>query len=102
MSQQKSESKREEFRRYLEGTGVLDALTKVLVGLYEEPDKPSDALDFVKHHLHGGPLESIDAEALKKENEELQQRNRELEEQVAQLQTALSKYESESTETVAS
>ena len=43
----------------------------------------------MKHHLHGGPLESIDAEALKKENEELQQRNRELEEQVAQLQTAV-------------
>ncbi len=41
-----SESKREEFRRYLEGTGVLDALTKVLVGLYEEPDKPSDALEY--------------------------------------------------------
>ena len=28
-------SKKEEFRRYLEKTGVLDALTKVLVGLYE-------------------------------------------------------------------
>ena len=41
-----SESKREEFRRYLEGAGVLDALTKVLVGLYEEPDKPPDALEY--------------------------------------------------------
>ena len=28
-------SKKEEFRRYLEKTGVMDALTKVLVGLYE-------------------------------------------------------------------
>ncbi len=51
---------------------------------------PDIFLSFVKHHLHGGPLDSIDAEALKKENEELQQRNRELEEQVAQLQTAVS------------
>ena len=51
---------------------------------------PDIVLSFVKHHLHGGPLDSIDAEALKKENEELQQRNRELEEQVAQLQTAVS------------
>jgi len=59
------ESKREEFRRYLEGAGVLDALTKgvllygsstivifmlhcfeVLVGLYEEPDKPKDPLEY--------------------------------------------------------
>lgn len=44
---------------------------------------------FVKQHLHGGPPESIDAEALKKEVEELRQRNKELQEQVAQLQTAV-------------
>lgn len=40
-----SENKREEFRKYLEKTGVMDALTKVLVCLYEEPDKPEDALE---------------------------------------------------------
>ena len=44
---------------------------------------------FVKQHLHGGPPESIDAEALKKEVEELRQKNKELQEQVAQLQTAV-------------
>ena len=38
------ESKRDEFRRYLEKAGVMDALTKVLVGLYEEPEKPNDEL----------------------------------------------------------
>lgn len=42
---QPSESKREEFRKYLEKTGVMDALTKVLVSLYEEPDKPEDAIE---------------------------------------------------------
>ncbi|XP_041980213.1 c-Myc-binding protein [Aricia agestis] len=45
------DSKREEFRRYLERTGVMDALTKVLVSLYEEPDKPEDALEYVRKHL---------------------------------------------------
>lgn len=44
---------------------------------------------FVKHHLHGGPPESIDAEALRREVEELRQKNRELQEQVSQLQTAV-------------
>lgn len=44
---------------------------------------------FVKHHLHGGPPESIDAEALQREVEELRQRNKELQEQVSQLQTAV-------------
>lgn len=40
------DSKREEFRKYLERAGVMDALTKVLVMLYEEVDKPQDALEY--------------------------------------------------------
>ncbi|XP_017771452.1 PREDICTED: C-Myc-binding protein homolog [Nicrophorus vespilloides] len=46
-----NECKREEFRRYLEKTGVMDALTKVLVLLYEETDKPDDALLFIQNTL---------------------------------------------------
>jgi len=46
-----NEGKREEFRRYLEKTGVMDALTKVLVLLYEEADKPDDALMFILNTL---------------------------------------------------
>uniref|UniRef100_A0A672K7P3 Uncharacterized protein n=1 Tax=Sinocyclocheilus grahami TaxID=75366 RepID=A0A672K7P3_SINGR len=42
-----SESKREQFRRYLEKAGVLDSLTNVLVALYEETEKPSNALDLL-------------------------------------------------------
>lgn len=43
---QPSEGKREEFRKYLEKNGVMDALTKVLVNLYEEEKKPEDALEY--------------------------------------------------------
>lgn len=43
---QPPDSKREEFRKYLERAGVMDALTKVLVSLYEEPEKPDDALEY--------------------------------------------------------
>lgn len=32
---QGADNKKEEFRKYLEKSGVVDALTKVLVGLYE-------------------------------------------------------------------
>ncbi|GJQ74664.1 hypothetical protein Trydic_g21516 [Trypoxylus dichotomus] len=46
-----SEGKREEFRRYLEKTGVMDALTKVLVSLYEESEKPNDALHYIQNKL---------------------------------------------------
>ena len=35
----------EEFQRYLEKSGVIDALTKVLVGLYESAEKPSNAIE---------------------------------------------------------
>lgn len=43
---QPSEGKREEFRKYLEKNGIMDALTKVLVNLYEEVEKPDDALQY--------------------------------------------------------
>lgn len=48
------DSKREEFRKYLEKAGAMDALTKVLVMLYDEPEKPADALEYpflVKQYL---------------------------------------------------
>eukprot|EP00324_Dicrateria_rotunda_P005266 CAMPEP_0206154960 /NCGR_PEP_ID=MMETSP1474-20131121/1799_1 /ASSEMBLY_ACC=CAM_ASM_001110 /TAXON_ID=97495 /ORGANISM="Imantonia sp., Strain RCC918" /LENGTH=162 /DNA_ID=CAMNT_0053553449 /DNA_START=15 /DNA_END=504 /DNA_ORIENTATION=- len=66
---QAPDAKKEEFRRYLERSGVIDALTKVLVGLYEEPDKPANALDFIKMTL-GAPT-GVDVEALKAENEQM-------------------------------
>merc|ERR1711975_198898 len=62
-SYQTPDSKKEEFRKYLERSGVIDALTKVLVGLYEEPEKPANALDFIKMTL-GAPT-GVDVEALK-------------------------------------
>ena len=36
---------RPQFRKYLERAGVIDALTKVLVALYEEAEKPANALE---------------------------------------------------------
>ncbi|KAH9659080.1 peptidase C13 family [Citrus sinensis] len=48
------EAKKEAFRKYLDSSGVLDALTKVLVALYEQNDKPSSALEFFQQEL-GAP-----------------------------------------------
>ncbi|KAK2833995.1 hypothetical protein Q7C36_014696 [Tachysurus vachellii] len=69
-----SESKREQFRRYLEKAGVLDSLTNVLVALYEETEKPNNALDFIKQRLTAGDPDSSQAEVLRVELEELQQK----------------------------
>uniref|UniRef100_A0A1B6BWP6 c-Myc-binding protein n=1 Tax=Clastoptera arizonana TaxID=38151 RepID=A0A1B6BWP6_9HEMI len=80
------DSKREEFRKYLEKNGVLDALTKTLVLLYEEPEKPEDALEYVIRHLAENKLDLSEIESLKTENENLNLRIRSLEEEIALLQ----------------
>jgi hypothetical protein len=41
----------------------------VLVGLYEEPERPPNAVDYIKRYM-GAPT-GVDVEALRIENEEL-------------------------------
>ena len=83
MSVQTTEQKKEEFRKYLERAGVIDNLTKVLVGLYEEPEKPGNAIEFIKKCL-GAPSDT-DVESLKAENEDLRRQKHELEKRVEEL-----------------
>ncbi|XP_061597317.1 C-Myc-binding protein [Cololabis saira] len=88
-----SDSKREQFRRYLEKSGVLDTLTSVLVALYEEPDKPNNALDFIKLHMGAGGPEPADADALRMELTDLQQKCNLLMEENKELRTRLMQHE---------
>ncbi|TDH03815.1 hypothetical protein EPR50_G00145970 [Perca flavescens] len=88
-----SESKREQFRRYLEKSGVLDAITSVLVTLYEENDKPNNALDFIKLHLGASAPEPADAVALRMELADLQQKCNLLMEENKELRNRLMQYE---------
>ncbi|KAL7750994.1 hypothetical protein RI367_003574 [Sorochytrium milnesiophthora] len=69
-----ADNKKEDFRRYLEKNGIIDSLTKVLVGLYEEPDKPDNPLDFIKQFLAGPQIGPVSADMLKAENEDLKAR----------------------------
>ena len=87
MSVQTTEQKKEEFRKYLEKAGVIDQLTKVLVGLYEEPEKPGNVIDFIKKSL-GAPTD-VDAELLLAENEELKRQKNDLEKKIESLQHEL-------------
>jgi len=73
---QTPDSKKEEFRKYLEKSGVIDALTKVLVGLYEEPERPPNAVDYIKRYM-GAPT-GVDVEAMRSENEQLRKEREEL------------------------
>ena len=53
---------------------MLDTLTKVLVALYEEPEKPNSALDFLKHHLGAATPENPEIELLCLELEKLKEK----------------------------
>uniref|UniRef100_A0A0B6Z8Q5 c-Myc-binding protein n=1 Tax=Arion vulgaris TaxID=1028688 RepID=A0A0B6Z8Q5_9EUPU len=84
-----ADSKREEFRKYLEKAGVLDILTKVLVVLYEEPEKPNNALDFLKQHLNASGPDAADVEALKLEVTELRLKCEQLQEENNELRAKM-------------
>ncbi|XP_049767561.1 c-Myc-binding protein-like isoform X1 [Schistocerca cancellata] len=61
------DAKREEFRKYLEGAGVLDALTKVFISLYEAPEKPTDPLEFVRCNIGDNVPDMAEYEAVQAE-----------------------------------
>eukprot|EP01061_Rhynchopus_euleeides_P034094 TRINITY_DN57786_c0_g1_i1.p1 TRINITY_DN57786_c0_g1~~TRINITY_DN57786_c0_g1_i1.p1 ORF type:complete len:108 (+),score=56.27 TRINITY_DN57786_c0_g1_i1:48-326(+) len=77
MAYQSSESKKEEYKKYLDKANVIDALTKVLVTLYEEQERPEKPVEYIKKAL-GGPSQS-DYDNLRAENEELKERVAKLE-----------------------
>ncbi|KAG5320682.1 MYCBP protein, partial [Pseudoatta argentina] len=79
-------AKREEFRKYLERAGVMDALTKILVSLYEETEKPTDALEYIRKNLGGIIDNTSEIDILKKELDESKAK-------IIELQSKLAKYE---------
>mmetsp|Transcript_35232 Transcript_35232/g.99728 ORF Transcript_35232/g.99728 Transcript_35232/m.99728 type:complete len:108 (+) Transcript_35232:106-429(+) len=81
-----AETKKESFRKYLESAGVIDSLTKVLVALYEEPDKPTNAMSSIVQLL-GGPSPD-EYNALLAERDELLERVRRAEEELAQIKAS--------------
>jgi len=87
MTAKNIDTKREEFRKYLEKEGVLESLTKALVALYEEPDKPSDALAFVRNNFAATELHTLKAqmENLTQDNEQLKAKVATLEKEKAEL-----------------
>ncbi|KAK2836781.1 hypothetical protein Q7C36_014661 [Tachysurus vachellii] len=85
--------KQERFRRYLGKAGVLDSLTNVMVTLYEETEKPSNALEFLKQRLFAEDPDTNQVEVLRVELEELQQKYDQLQEQNRELKNRLLQYE---------
>ncbi|XP_068248349.1 c-Myc-binding protein-like [Palaemon carinicauda] len=66
------DSEREKFRTYVEKSGVMSALTDVLVRLYEEPNRPSDALTYIKETLGSAEIDAHRMQALQAKVKEQQ------------------------------
>jgi regulator of replication initiation timing len=77
-------SEKEQFKNYLKKSGIIDVLTKVLASLYEEQDRPKDAIEFLKRHV--GAVIGVDIEALQRENNELKLKVKELTKRIEELQ----------------
>jgi hypothetical protein len=59
-----------------------------LVGLYEEPERPVNAIDYIRKYM-GAPA-NVDVESLKRENKELRQSMDVLTKEVEALQVSSS------------
>ena len=80
-------TKPDSFRKYLNDGGVLESLTRLIVGLYEKRPFPTDPNEFIKQFLaspHG-----LDYNSLVKENEELKEDVKKLEARVEELKVKL-------------
>ena len=58
-----------------------------MVGLYEEPERPPNAVDYIKRYM-GAPT-GIDVDALRQENEDLKKEREELRSTIDELNTRL-------------
>jgi cell division protein FtsB len=65
-----------EFKKYLEKQGVIDIYTKALVSLYEEKERPQNAIEYIRKCF--GKTQDEELLKLKKENEELKKEIEEL------------------------
>lgn len=82
-----TESKRENFRKYLESGNVMEALTRALVSLYEEPEQPSDPLNYIRQSIGAG--EGVDVDALVRRNQELKEEVASLTQQISEIEAKL-------------
>ncbi|KAH0792364.1 C-Myc-binding protein isoform X2 [Histomonas meleagridis] len=82
-----TDTKRENFRKYLEDGNVMEAITHALVSLYEEPEQPADPLNYIRQSI--GAVEGVDISSLIRRNQELKERIASLNHEIATLESQL-------------
>ena len=81
-----SDGRKEDFKKYVLDTGIVDSLNRVLAALYDEPVKPADPLEYIKQYL-GSPKD--------KKAEELEKRNQELRDEIAAVEAQIAALKSQ-------
>ncbi|CAA9990838.1 C-Myc-binding protein, putative [Plasmodium knowlesi strain H] len=79
-----------EFITYLEEHGVIDQISRALLQLFQEKEKPKDAIKFISDHLQNVDAD-VPLEDLKRENSFLREENQRLTRKFEELNDTLNK-----------
>ncbi|XP_060835543.1 c-Myc-binding protein-like [Rhopalosiphum padi] len=86
-------NKREDFRKYLNDFGVVDALTNVLADLYSLEIRPTDPLDYIRTHMTETVKEREELKILKANYESMVSQIQEMEEENMKLAKTIKELE---------
>lgn len=95
LSSAQLDKKRDEFRKYLEGAGAIDNLTKALIKLYEQQNKPSDAVKFLRKNMCESCPDDEQFETLSADLEKANKKICELERELSKMKGSLKRSASE-------
>lgn len=87
MSFKPIDAKRDEFRKYLERTGVLEAISKVFIKLIHCPERPENAIDYICANLGSTLHQNDQIENLQKDLEESKDEIAQLKQIIENLKT---------------
>ena len=83
------DTKKKEYREYLQETGVLDHITNSLVRLAKEQEKPTDARRYMEEAMSGSQDNKEVITRLKQQNDRLKEKEKEMEADKANLERRL-------------
>ena len=78
------------FKKYLENEGIIGALKETLLSLYQEPDKPKDALEYLENNFAEDGALKTELGTVKTENSHLKEKVAALEKEKGLLVEKLS------------
>lgn len=86
-------NKREDFKKYLNDLGVIEALTNVLANLYKSETRPTDPLDYIRTHMTETIKEKEELKMLKENYNSMISQIQEIEEENMQLAKTIKELE---------